>query len=401
MPKFKYQAKKSDGNNISGLVEADSQKIALSLLKDKGYLVYSLNDSTKEFDINSLIRFNRVSDTERVNFTQNLAVMLSSGLPLSEGLEILLDQAQSARLKEIIGVLIKDTQGGKSLSESMQEFPDVFKSNYISLVKSGEASGKLDDVLKRLATTLDKDRQFKAKVKGAMLYPAIIFSAMLLVVSVLIIFVVPKLTEMFSSFNLELPLSTKILIAISSFAQKQWYIVLGGLVLLFFGIRQFNNTKQGSYVISRFTHVLPIFGKLLKDKEFTEFTRSLALLMASGVSIVDSLVITRESLSSPMYRDSVSDFIEKVKKGEALSSAILADKQFPSLIGKMLRVGEETGKSDEMLLKICEYFEESVDRKVAGLSVAIEPIVLVVLGVIVGGIIISVITPIYKLTSAF
>lgn len=398
MPKYNYSAKNSKGTDVKGLVEADTKKVAVSLLKDRGYIVYSLSEQ-KSSILN--FSFGKVSDTDKVNFTQNLSTMVGSGLPLVQSLDILVNQTKSKKMKEAVMAILKDVEAGTSLSDALSNFPDIFGNNYISLVQAGEASGKLDEVLKRLADTLDKQRQFKSKVKSAMLYPAIVTIVMIVVIAVIMIFVVPKLIEMYESFNIELPLPTRIMIGISNFVSRFWYIIIIASVGLYVAYKKYKQTPSGQIVIGRLTFRTPVFGPILKERDLTEFTRSLALLNASGVSIVDSLAITIDAVYNPIYKNAITKFVDDVKKGGALSKSVADDRNFPQIISEMLKVGEETGKTDEVLMKVSKYFEEEVDRKIAGLTTAIEPIIIAILGVIVGGLIISVITPIYKLTNQF
>ncbi len=398
MPKYIYQAKTSKGKDVQGIVSAENKKVAVSLLRDRGYIVYSLEPKKNAFDFSFL---RRVSDIEVVNFTQTLSTMIGSGLPLASALEILLDQGRSPKMKEIVQTALTDVQAGTPLSDSLEKHPDVFADSYISLVRAGEASGKLDKVLARLGDTLEKQRAFKARIKGAMIYPIIVILAMLIVFSIIMIFVIPKLVEMYKSFSVELPLATRIMIGISSFMQSYWYVLLFLIFAIYVAAKQYAKTISGKYFFSRLTLHLPVFGTILKERDFTEFTRSLALLISSGVSIVDALSISRNSVSNQLYRDSISEFINDVQKGTTLSEAIDKSKRFPTIISKMLQVGENTGKTDEFLLKVSQFFEKEVDYKVKNLSTAIEPLIMIVLGVMVALLIISVITPIYKLTAQF
>lgn len=398
MPKYNYSAKNSKDVDVKGTVEADSKKIAVSLLKDRGYIVYSLSEQKS-----SLLDFNfsKVSDSDKVNFTQNLATMVGSGLPLARSLDILVNQTKSKKMKQAVMSILKDVEAGTSLSDALSNFPDIFGNNYISLVEAGEASGKLDEVLKRLSETLDKQRQFKSKVKSAMLYPTIVTIVMIIVITVIMIFVVPKLIDMYESFDIELPLPTRVMIGVSNFVAHFWYYLLGVGVALYIAYKKYKQTSNGQMVIGRITFKTPVFGPILRERDLTEFTRSLALLNASGVSIIDSLAITVDAVYNPIYKTAITKFVDDVKKGGSLSQSVQADKNFPQIISEMLKVGEETGKTDEVLLKVSKYFEEEVDRKIAGLTTAIEPIIIAILGLIVGALMFSVITPIYKLTSQF
>jgi type IV pilus assembly protein PilC len=401
MAEFKYQAKNTSGQDVTGIVQANNEKIAVSLLRDKGYIVYSVTPNKGSFDLKGITSFRGISDTEKVNFTQNLTAMISAGLPLAQALEILQEQTQSGKMKEVIQSALRDVESGLPLSTALEKFPKTFNKNYISLVRAGEASGTLDKVLKRLADTLEKQRAFKSKVKGAMIYPAIIVLAMVGVFVIIVVFVIPKLAEMYKSIGVDLPLPTKVMIWLSEFMTQKWYLLIAlivGSIVLF---KRYAATKVGTYTLAKVSFKLPIFGPILREKDLTEFSRSLSLLIASGVSLIDALDITRDAVGNVIYRDAVSEFESEVKKGNALSSAVGKNKEFPLIVSKMIKVGEETGKTDEILERLSNYFEDIVDNKVKNLSTALEPLIMVVLGLMVGVLIISVITPIYKLTSNF
>ena len=399
--KFKYQAKNPRGQDVTGVVESDSRKIAITLLKDRGYIVYSLEEKRGGLSFEGLENLRGVSDTDRVNFTRNLASMVGSGLPIAQALEVLIEQAQSGKMRDIVQTALKDVESGMALSDSLEKFPETFDARYISLVKAGEASGKIDAVLKRLAESLEKQREFKAKVTSAMIYPIIILLAMAGVFVIIVVFVIPKLVELYKGFQIELPLPTRIMIAISEFTINYWYFVIAGIIASIVAVRKYSRTSSGRYFFGHMYFKIPVFGLIMKEKDLTEFTRTLALLTSSGVSIVDALSISRDSVSNILYKDAVSDFVNEVRKGNALSAAIERSKEFPVLIPKMIRVGEETGSTDDTLSNLSTYFEEEVDRKVKNISTAIEPLIMLVLGFMVAVLLISVITPIYKLTSSF
>ncbi|NCT55360.1 type II secretion system F family protein [bacterium] len=401
MPKYSYKAKNGTGQDVGGVVEADSQNIAVSLLKDRGYIVYSLRPYKKELTVESLLSFRGVSDTDKVNFTQSLASMTKAGLPLASALEILTDQSKNPKMREVVQTALTDVEAGMPLSQSLAKYPDVFQENIVSLIQAGEASGKIAEVLERLSYTLEKRREFTAKVKGAMIYPVIIMIAMSAVFLVIVVFVIPKLVDMYSSFGVELPWATKAMIWFSNFIKTKWYLVLAIIAGSVYGFKTYAKTTSGAHNLGRMTLKIPVFGSIMIKRDLTEFTRSLSLLVSSGVAIIDALSISRDSVGNILFKEDISRFVDAVKSGGSLSDAIKKSSNFPPIVSKLIRVGEETGTTDDSLTNISNYYEKEVDTLVKNLSTALEPMIMVVLGVMVGGLIVSVITPIYKLMSQF
>jgi len=399
---YRYVAKNEKGMTVVGSVESLSEKIAVALLKERGLSVISLAEQEKNKGINGILNtIRKVSLNDKVNFTQQIATMVSSGLTLSQSLGLFVSQLKAGLFKEMVGEIAEDVEGGLSFSSSLEKFPDVFPTTYVSLIKAGEASGNLDVVLTRLADTLEKQRDFKAKVKGALIYPAIISVAMIGVFVLVVVFVVPKLTAMYTSLNIDLPLPTKIMIWVSTFITTKWYLIILIAIFGFLGFNYYRKSKTGKYQLARMSLLLPIFGKINKEKELTEFTRTLSLLISAGVPIVESLNISSKAVDNVLYIDAIKSSAQKVEKGGPLSETLAQNADFPPIISQMISVGQETGKMDEVLGKLSHYFENEVDRKLKNLSTALEPLIIMFLGIMVGLLILSIITPIYKLTSSF
>jgi len=398
---YKYSASDPHGNKVVGQVEAGTEKTAAGLLLKKGYSISSLKES-KEGSDGDFFRslFSGVSINDKVNFTTQLSVMLSSGLHLPQALEVLSLQ-NKGRLKEILSKVQREVEAGTSLSDSLAKYPEVFDKTYIALLRAGEASGNMDKIMLRLSDNLEKERELKGKIKGALVYPIIITLAMVGVFVIIMVFVIPKLTQMYASLSVELPLPTKIMIAISNFFVNSWYAVIIIVILLAGLFRWYSRTAMGQYITAKIVSKSPIFGDLTIKTQMAEFTRTLSLLLTSGVAIVDAINIVSEAASSPIVRDSLKGVSNMVEKGLPLSEAIRRDKNFPQLVYQMSTVGEETGKIDEVFSKISKYYEMEVDRVVKNLTTAMEPLIMLFLGAMVGVLIISIITPIYKLTSAF
>lgn len=401
MAYFRYKAFGNDGKSTTGLVDAPEKSAAVRLLKEKGLFVVSLSlaeDSPLSTITN---RIQHVGFNEIVNFTRQLSTMITAGLTLPDALSILRQQTTNPVLSDMLRDVERQIVGGGTLSAALSHYPKYFSNIYISLIKAGEASGLLDKVMARLSENMEAQREFRGKVTGAMIYPAIIVVAMVIVVGIMMTVVMPKLTDLYKEFNIDLPVTTRILIGISDFSVKYWWLVLLMLGGAMYGFLRWKKTRTGEYIVDGLILKLPVFGPLQTKTILVEFTRTLSMLVASGIHILDALKILRNSLGNVRYRLAVDDISKKVEKGFPLGDSFAQHKEFPPIVSQMMKVGEETGKIDETLQKVSVYFQSEVEVLVRGLTAAIEPIIMVVLGVGVGFIIISVITPIYNLTAQF
>jgi type IV pilus assembly protein PilC len=399
MAVYKYSATDAGGNRRVGAVDARTEDLALSLLKNQGLFVINLVEQ-KEGLTELLSNFMGVSDSELVAFTRQFSTMISAGLPLARSLEVLAEQSTNKNLRKIITDVLRDVEGGAPLSSALGRYPKQFSSTYRALVKAGESSGKLDEILKRLANTMEAERELKAKFKSAMIYPAIVMIAMVGVFIILMIFVVPQLADMYISMGVDLPFATKMMIGISNFMTHYFYVLIaviaGGVLLM----RSFLSTPTGRELKSVVLFNMPVFGKLNRLKDITQFTRTLSLLIGSAIPIVEALKIVSNVVSGLQYQTAANEAARVVEKGTSLSEYFKYNKEFPPLLGQMVAVGEETGQLDEVLEKVANYFNGEVDHAVEGLSAALEPIILIVLGSMVGFLILSIITPIYQITTS-
>jgi len=401
MEKFEYKAKDKLGKTLKGIVEATDEKQAVSILREKGFLVITLKP--KKESLGNTIKstfFRKVTLTDKVNFTRQLATMLTAGLRVTEALEILENQSSPA-MRKIIEEIRRDIEGGKDLSSSLEKHPDAFGRVYVALVKAGESAGVLEKVLTRLADNLERQKEFQGKIKSAMIYPIIIILGMVAVAGIMIIFVIPKMTALYEEFQAQLPLPTRILISISKFVTLFWWLILlaiGGLVV---GLRVLlkNPTFRKQY--DQILFKLPIFGNIRQKSILTEFTRTLGLLVGTGILIVDALRILKGSLGSLIYQEAIDQAAKEIEKGLPLASALAETGVFPFVLPQMISVGEETGKLDEVLQRISNYFQQESENAVKGLTSAMEPIIMIILGIGVAFLMISVIMPIYNLTSQF
>jgi len=398
---FGYRVKNEEGKTLDGVLEASSLDHASKLLRGRGYLIIKVEEE-KESEIKEIMRrFERVKVDDVVNFTRQLSTMVSAGLPLTESLSILRVQSPPA-MSRVVSKVLEEVEGGKTLAIAMEEAGDgVFDDIYIALVKAGEAAGVLDEVLKRLAETMEKQRDFRSKTKGAMVYPMIIIIGMVIVAVIMMIFVVPRMTEMYKDFGAELPLPTRILIGASDFAVKFWY-----LLFLFFGavgyvFLKWSKTEVGSVMIEEALMKMPVVGELRLKMVMTEFARTMSLLISAGISILDALRITSAAVGSKIIGAKMMMAASKVEKGQSLGLVLAELGEFPPIVPQMIAVGEQTGKMDEILDKLADYFEGESEQAVKNLTTAIEPMIMAVMGVGVGFLVFAVIMPIYNLTSQF
>lgn len=400
MAEFTYTAKDIHGEDHTGNIKsADTHSAAITIRK-KGLIVISLK--SKGVSGNSFLDkfFNRVSFSELVIITRQLATMVSSGLVLSDAIDILIEQQNNQTLKKALEEVSQDVKGGLSLAQALSKFPNIFPRLYANLVKSGETSGKLDQVLLQMAEGLEKDREFRARIKGAMIYPAVVLTMMFVVIIIMMLFVIPKLITLYAGSSIELPLPTRILIFISNSFVNFWWLGVICLIGICIGLIRWNKTSSGNLILGKTLLRIPIIGKIIINVTLTNFSRTFGLLTSAGLPLLESIYIVSDLTDNPVFRNALKESYDGVEKGLPFSSLLTAE-VFPKIVGQMVKVGEETGKVDEIFFKLADYFESESDHLVKNLTVAIEPIVLVLLGVGVGFLVISIILPIYKLTTSF
>lgn len=402
MLQFKYTAVDRQGNKRSGIVEAADEKQGKQILREKGVIVTSITPTNKGISFDRISQAtSRVSQTEIANFTRQLSTMITAGLSLTESLNILRQQSTSKKFGSILESIVRDIEGGGSFADALTKHKNIFSHVYISLVRAGESSGLLDTILARLAENLEKQREFRAKTKGALIYPIVVLAALAVVIFIMMVFVIPRLTEMYRDMDVELPGPTQFLISMSDFFVEFWWLVIAGTVGSIFAFRRFSKTSYGQRRIDEIAFRIPIFGKIRKEAILTEITRTLGLLISAGIPIIESLNIVSEASGSKIYEDALHEAAKDIEHGYPLSSPITKSALFPPILGQMIRVGEETGKLDEVLIKISKYFEAEVENLVKNLTTALEPFILIMLGLAVAFLVISIILPIYRLTTSF
>ncbi len=386
---------------IKGKLEAQNEKAVLLYLRNQGYFPIEIKAETRQLDTLFGGFFNRVSFTDIVDLTRQVAIMLNAGLTLIDCFEILKKQTTKTCLLDLIENLEKDVKGGSNLSSALKKYPQHFSNLYISLVKSGEASGKLSDILLKLAENLEKQREFQGKIKGSMIYPAILVVGMIGVMFITVTFVIPKLLDLYKDFNIDLPITTKILMFVSSFSAKLWPIILVCVFAAVTMISRFLKTKQGKYIRDSNLLKIPIINNVVRISTLVDSTRTLSILIGAGVSIMEGLGIVIETTDNVIFQKAFENVHKKVEKGVSLGSAMQQENVFPPILVQMTLVGEQTGKLDETLGRISHYFEMESEIAVKTLTTLIEPTILIFLGLGVGVLVTSVISPIYQLTSSF
>lgn len=401
MPVFTYSARDLNGQDFNGDIESAEYRGAVAILRRRGLIVISVKPkASPPFEF--LDKFiNRVGFSDVVTFTRQLATMVEAGLVLSEAMDILAEQQSNKRFKSALDEISGDLKGGLSLAVSFGKHKDIFSPLYVNLVKSGETSGKLDEVLLKMAESLEKEREFKERIKGAMIYPIVVIVMMILVIILMMVFVIPKLTVFYTQSSLDLPLPTKILIGISNVFVNFWWVLIALIIIGIVAFTRFVKTTNGRLIVDKLILRLPYIGKLSSYIILTNFNRTFGLLTAASIPLLESINIVEGVTSNSVFKEGLKSAYNGVESGLTFSQQLLALPYFPRLIGQMVRVGEETGKVDEVFLKLADYFETESDQMVKNLTVAIEPAVLIILGIGVAFLVISIILPIYKLTTSF
>lgn len=397
---YSYKAVK-ENKATSGTIEADTQEKAMAYLRSGGLIILELHEKSRPVagSITSLL--SRVGFGDVVDMTRQLAIMLNSGLTIIDSLDILKRQAVKPAYLKLIESIDSDVRAGLSFSNSLKKYPKQFNNLYISLVKAGEASGKLDEILVKLADTLEQQRTFKSKVKGAMVYPLIVICAMGMVMFVMITFVIPKLLEVYKEFNVTLPAATRFLIFVSDIFTKFWPLIIITLVLGIFGLLKMYKSKTGKLFMDKLTLKLPIVNKVIKVSALVDTTRTLSILIGAGVSILEALDIITETTSNVIYQNALHQIRSNIEQGGTLGGAMENAHVFPPILVQMTSVGEQTGHLDETLGHLAKYFENESEVAIKAMTTLIEPVILIVLGVGVMFVVIAVITPIFSLSSSF
>jgi type IV pilus assembly protein PilC len=402
MNRFSYQVKDKNGNFNVGYVEGEDREAVAQKLIDQGLTPIKIMEESSSGSFNFLKFLQIIPASDKVLFAEELATLINAGVPISQSLNILEKQNQNPRFKAALNDLARQVEAGTNLSLAMEKHPDVFSPIFINMIRAGEIGGTLDEALTQLATQLNKDHELSAKIKGAMAYPSVILVAMIGAVIYLMLTIVPQLSDMFKELGGELPASTKSLVFISNALTK--YGIITFLIIATF-IYTFRKAEKTIIPFRRFMHklfiTLPPLNILIVKMNVAHFARTLSSLLGSGVSVVESLNIVADSTQNLMFKEAIQKTAEKVKNGVNIAEVIKTYKIFPILVAQMISVGEETGSLDTILKKIADFYEREVDDITKNLSTLLEPMMMIMIGIMVGYVIISIITPIYSMTNMF
>ncbi len=400
MPVFAYKAKGPDGSVTEGQVEAGEQKAAVERLRSQRFVILEISEKTTgPLDIiKGLLKSKgHVTSKDLVLFSRQLSTLVSAGVPIVQGLSILESQAENPAFKEVLGAVRGDIEGGLSISDALKKHPDAFPELYTSMIKAGELGGILDTILERVTSYMENSEALKAKVKGAMMYPAIVLSICAAVTVFLMVFVIPTFKNIFASFGAQLPLPTQVLIDLSDFMKQYFIVILLMPVVGWKGFNKFYATPTGMKLVDAKILNAPIFGIILKKVAVAKFTRTLGTLIKSGVPIMQALETVAATAGNVVISDAILLTRESIREGGHLAEPLKKSGLFPNMVTSMISVGEETGSLDIMLTKIADFYDQEVDTAVKGLTSLIEPVVIVVMGVIIGTIVIAMFMPMFGL----
>ncbi len=398
MPMFQYTARTLKGALQQGEIDLPSRDDVIAHLRKNRMVVVQVRPAAKQISLGRLGK--GIKERDRVVFTRQFATMINAGLPLVQALDILAQQTENKSLATVTRQVVYDVESGHTLADSLRKHPKAFSDLYVNMVAAGEAGGILDTILLRLATFLEKNDAIVRKVKGAMIYPAVIFSVAIIAVAVLLIFVIPTFQNMFAQVGMELPLPTRIVIGASDLLTGYWWLLLGALGFGIFALRAYYKTGAGRLQIDTLLLRLPVIGDLLRKSAVSRFTRTLGTLISSGVSILDGLEITARTAGNMVIHNAVMASRASIAGGDTIAAPLQRSKVFPPMVISMISVGEQTGGLDEMLTKIADFYDDEVDAAVSALLSLMEPVMIVVLGVIVGGMVVAMYLPIFDMVNA-
>lgn len=400
MAKFSYTATKN-GKPLSGTMEASSKETALSTLSHQNIHVVLIKEEKSRPNFLKGFGKGKVKQKDLVIFTRQLSTMISAGVPLTRSLSTLRDQTENKYFREVITSLTKDIEGGIPLAEALAKYPDVFGDVFVNMVRAGEAGGILDEILKRLASQVEKDATIRKKVKSASAYPVAIMGITVVAFFGIMIFVIPKLGKILQDLggpDAKLPVYTQVMLTLSSFMQKNAIFIAVAAFLIIFFLRRYIKTPKGKYKFHYLLLKLPVLKVVITKIAVARFARTFASLMAAGVSVLDALEVTGGAVGNKVIEAELKLAAKQIKNGKQLSEPISSSAYFPPIVGQMLAIGEETGETDTILLKVADFYDEEVDALIDGLSSLIEPAMIIVLGGMVGLIAASVMGPIASLS---
>ena len=396
MPTYTYTARAVNGELKTATIDAPSREEVVAQLRRQRMSVVKVDEeSAKKSRTRGSIKMRDI-----VIFTRQFSTMINAGLPLVQALDILAKQTENKVLSEVTRAVVFDVESGHTVADALAKHPNAFSDLYVNMVAAGEAGGILDTILMRLATFMEKNDALIRKVKGAMIYPGVIMSVAVIAICVLLIFVIPVFENMFGSVGLALPLPTRIVIGLSRFLKGYWYLIGGGIAGSFFMVKKYYASPNGKLQIDKAMLKVPVLGDVLRKSAVSRFTRTLGTLISSGVSILDGLEITAKTAGNRVIQDAIMASRASIAGGDTIAAPLQKSAVFPPMVISMIAVGEQTGGLDEMLSKIADFYDEEVDAAVSGLLSLLEPIMIVFLGVVVGGMVVAMYLPIFDMINA-
>ena len=397
MKKFTYKARdKSSEKVVESVVQADNESAAARALVEQGFVPLEIKEQVEGGNFLRGLK-DRITTKDKIVFTRQLATLIGAGLPLSQSMSTVLEQTPNRRMQQVVQEIIADVEGGKQLSDAFSKHPEVFDKVFLALVSAGEVSGTLDEALKRVAAQQEKDVAMLSKIKGAMTYPIIVLVVIMGVMVFMLVTVVPQVSKLYHDMKKTLPLLTQIMIAVSNFITQFWWLVLIGLVIAAYFIRQYMKTDSGMRFFDMFKLNVPLFRGMFRKLYMARFSRTGQTLLATGVAMLDMLRISGEGMNNIVVQESINRAADKVKGGKALSVALQSEDYILPMVPQMIRIGEQSGKIDEMMGRTAQVYEDELDEEIKAISVAIEPILMVVLAVVAGGMVGAILFPIYSL----
>lgn len=396
---FTYKATNHNGDKLTGVIEAETQQLAVKLLREQEMIPITITTGEKKKASKIQFSFGKIKLSEKIIFTKNLAGMLEAGLPLARALQVLIKQSKNPMFKKVINELVLEIDKGSTLSSGMERYPKIFSTLFVSMVRAGEESGSMPSSLREVGMNLEKAFELNRKVKGAMMYPSVILGAIVLVGVLMMIYVVPTLTKTFTELGVDLPMSTKIIIFISDTLKHYIaFIVIGISSIVFGSIYMFKRSVRAQHFKDNAVLAIPVIGTIVREVNTARTARTMSSLLVAGVSMTKAIEITHEVLQNFRYKNVLTNALTSVEKGIAVSQVFKAEtKLYPIMMGEMMEVGEETGKFSSMLLDIAKFYEAEVDNKTKNLSTIIEPVLMIFIGGAVGFFAISMLTPMYSL----
>ncbi len=399
MKKFSYEARDQATNKVvKSAIQADSENAAARLLIKQGFVPLNIKEESGDGSFLSAIT-GRVTTKDKVVFTRQLATLIGAGLPLSQSLHTVMEQTQNKQLQSVVQEISASVEGGRSLSESFAKHPKIFNEVFISLMAAGELSGTLDESLQRIAAQQEKDAATASKIKGALMYPLIVLFVIFGVMAFMLFTVVPQVEKLYDDLGKPLPILTEVMVSTANFSANFWWVILIVLGAGGYFLAQYMKTESGIKFKDTFKIKVPLFGNMFVKLYMARFARTSQTLLSTGVSMLDTLTISSRALNNTIIQLAIERAVEKVQGGKALSSALEVEESIEPLVPQMIKIGEQSGRIDEMLGKVAQVYEDELDEQIRTISTAIEPVLMVVLAVVAGGMVGAILFPIYSLVN--